>query len=410
MIAASTRASPNQLVLKEWVSQPARLTESELRAIQALGAGITVEPFGEPGTYMLTPGSVIGAVRAGPLNVVITPKLDSVRVLYMLGFGGDGVLPADEGYWGIEKGLVDAVAAVYSSLLSKALRRGLLMGYRTYEEALPSIRGRILFDAQARRRFGLLLPTELRYDDYTVDTEPNRLLKAALRRLLQLPLGNAKLRERLRELSAQFAAVSDVRFTASTLPQVQASSRLTRHFDGPLRLAELVIRNTSIELLPGETGATGMLFDMNRVFEDFVFEALRRRIHEVVPGRRWEHHAALSLDEAGELRLEPDLSLWNGNECSFVGDAKYKRTRLGSVDDVYQMLAYCIATDLPSGLLIYAEGPPVTVEHQVVHGGPRIQVATLAVSGSVPELNASLDALALMIQSAAGVSAHAVAP
>jgi hypothetical protein len=67
----------------------------------------------------------------------------------------------------------------YLGSLQQALRRGLLMGYVEREEALPLLRGRIRHADQARTRFGLPLPLEVHYDDYTVDTEANRILKTA---------------------------------------------------------------------------------------------------------------------------------------------------------------------------------------------------------------------------------------
>ena len=64
----------------------------------------------------------------------------------------------------------------------------------------------------------------------------------------------------------------------------------------------------------------------------------------------------MHLDEAGRVRLQPDLSWWDGRVCTFVGDAKYKRTKDERVPnaDLYQMLAYATALDLPGGLLVYA--------------------------------------------------------
>ena len=38
-------------------------------------------------------------------------------------------------------------------------------GYRTQEDALHAVRGRIRFDDQIRRRFSIPLPIEVRYDD-----------------------------------------------------------------------------------------------------------------------------------------------------------------------------------------------------------------------------------------------------
>ena len=88
------------------------------------------------------------------------------------------------------EGIVEPFVAAFLDALQRAMRRGLLMDYVEREEALPTIRGRVRFADQLRRHYGLPLPMEVRYDDYTLDTEANRLLKAALRRIERLRLRN----------------------------------------------------------------------------------------------------------------------------------------------------------------------------------------------------------------------------
>ena len=71
---------------------------------------------------------------------------------------------------------------------ARAFARGLLHGYRTEEEALYAVRGRIRFDEQIRRRFGIAMPVEVRYDEFTDDIRENRLVKAAVARLGEMRL------------------------------------------------------------------------------------------------------------------------------------------------------------------------------------------------------------------------------
>jgi hypothetical protein len=62
----------------------------------------------------------------------------------------------------------------------------------------------------------------------------------------------------------------------------------------------------------------------------------------------------LKLDEEGKYKLLPDISCWTGDSCRFIADAKYKDidSKEPPSADIYQMLAYCTATQLQSGLLI----------------------------------------------------------
>jgi 5-methylcytosine-specific restriction enzyme subunit McrC len=55
---------------------------------------------------------------------------------------------------------------------------------------------------------------------------------------------------------------------------------------------------------------------------------------------------------------------------------KYKETARGDIDDLYQLLAYCSATGLARGLLVYATAAHPTT-HEVVRNGPQLRVDTI---------------------------------
>ena len=76
----------------------------------------------------------------------------------------------------------------------RAFAGGLLHGYRTEEETLSTVCGRIAFAEQLRRRFDIPLPVEVRYDDFTDDITANRLVKAAGARLRGMRIGDRRSR------------------------------------------------------------------------------------------------------------------------------------------------------------------------------------------------------------------------
>ena len=104
----------------------------------------------------------------------------------------------------------------------------------------------------------------------------------------------------------------------------------------------------------------------------------------------------VTLDEKGAVKLEPDLSWWDGSVCRFVGDAKYKRITNDRVPnaDLYQLLAYATALDLPGGMLIYARGEADPVVHEVRHFGKRLEVAALDLSCPIDEIFTQIEGLA----------------
>jgi 5-methylcytosine-specific restriction enzyme subunit McrC len=368
------------------------LSAEELAELQSVPARLTIQPRGD--RYVVTPSSVVGAATTLHLHVVVEPKLPIDRVFYLLGYAKRIRFAAETTPLAARPDLVEPFVAAFLDALQRALRRGLPMSYVAREEALPTIRGRVRFAEQFRRRYDLPLPVEIGYDDYTIDTEANRLVKAALRRIEQLRLRRASSRRRTAEALVAFDGVSDTGFNPRRLP-VFSFTRLNERYRTVLELAALIVRSTSVELHPGATPTSSILFDMNIVFEDFVWAAMDDEMRRLLPPvYRWKQGKSIALDEGNVVRTEPDLSLWRGSRCVFVGDAKYKDTDQGEAGDLYQLLAYCSATGLAEGLLLYAQTPDEPTVHQVVRGGPRLRVETVDVSAPVEQLHERLRSLA----------------
>ena len=233
---------------------------------------------GAQGRYDLTSGSWIGALRTGSLAVEIRPKIPLDRVMFLISYALDPSKWRDTGFdFGVEDSLVEAVVPGFVRQVRRAFRRGVLQGYRVEEDALATVRGRIRFDDQIRRHFGIAPPIEVRYDEFTEDIDPNRLIKAAIRRLRRMRLRSQSTRNLLREFDGALASVSAVEYHPGRLPEV-AWSPLNAHYCPAVELAKLILRSCSFELRHGQTRSTSFLVDMNRVFEDFVVTALRETL------------------------------------------------------------------------------------------------------------------------------------
>ena len=96
--------------------------------------------------------------------------------------------------------------------------------------------------------------------------------------------------------------------------------------------------------------------------------------------------------------MYPDLSWWAESRPLFVGDAKYKKPDRGFQHaDIYQMLAYCTAADLPSGLLVYAAGEDTPVTYKIRHTGKTIEVASLDLQGTPEDILGEVRGLAARV-------------
>lgn len=316
------------------------------------------------GSWLLQPTDRVGVVRCGDLELQVRPKVGIARLLFLLGYARDpGFRPFDVD--GVsETDLWPALAHSLARQAERCLARGVLQGYVTVEEALPLVRGRVRLADQLSRRPGILVPLEVRYDDYAADIAENQILRTAVRRLRSVPTLNDDLRARLAHLDARLQPVRIIPYGAPA--PTWLLTRVNARYAPALRLADLVLRDLSFETGPGGLAVTAFVVTMSAVFEDFVTTALREALAPY-PGSTCAQYVA-PLDEQHQLIIRPDVVHLVGGEPAAIFDAKYKVAsttgRYGN-HDTYQMLTYCSVLRVPTGYLVYASGAKSAGAHRI---------------------------------------------
>ncbi len=365
------------------------LSRAELEALgrESRNLGLSIAPaVGEGGGYVLTPGSTVGAVEFDNLSVLIQPKIGIPQLLSLACYAiGKVHFQREEFYFPEEHALPDVLALALAHHARRAFARGLLHGYRVEEEALHTVRGRIRFDEQMRRRFGIPLPVEVRYDDFTDDILVNQLVKAAAYRLVDMRLRSLKARIGTGWIAGMLDNVSLREFPPNDVPDVPFD-RLNEHYKNVVELSRLILRHSAFQSSRGVTRASGFLIDMNVLFQEFLTVALREALG--VSERAFGEHGIPSLDKGNRLHLRPDLVWRDGSSCVFVGDAKYKNIADKAVpeSDIYQMLAYVTALNLQGGMLIYAKGEADTAAYHIRNVDKTVEVASLDISGTLNDI------------------------
>ena len=369
-------------------SDPLRLTSDELDTIRSLNADIDWR-IERDGSYRLRPGSIVGAVEAGNLSLLIQPKIDVLQLLSLACYAIRFFIP-NKSIFEFEQAdaLPDILARALATAAQRAFARGLLHGYHPREESLYTVRGRIRFDEQLRRRYNVPLPVAVRYNEFTADIRANRLIKAAAYRLGGSGLRSHQARSGLAWVVGILDNVSLTEFPANAVPEVEFD-RLNEHYRDVVGLSRLILRHSAFEATRGEVRAAGFLMDMNQVFQEFVTVALQETLG--LSRNTFSEQWAGSLDTAGKVRIRPDLVWREAGKPCFVGDVKYKNLTRESDnnrvpgEDLYQLLAYVTALDLPGGMLIYAQGEAEVADYTVRHSGKTLKVAALDLSGNLEQ-------------------------
>lgn len=301
--------------------------------------------------------NVVGVVRHGDLVVEVAPKLPVARVLWMLQEAG--MVPdwtRNHAPLADDLTITDTVLELYlRSVKQLILGSGLRHGYLGLDDTAWTLRGRLRAGDQLTRGLGRMLPIEVHYDDYSLDTLPNRTLAAALDVVCRLSEGRAgasALAARARALLSRFHGVALP--PPGTTPLVEISSRLPEAYRSALSIARLILGGGSLDAAVGARAGEGFLLPMPQVFEGLVANMLRAH-HG--PRLSTQETLAYGTYELGSpaRRIRPDLVL-TGDEGlpAVVLDTKYKRAE-PTPSDLYQMHVYARKFGVQDVVLLYAE-------------------------------------------------------
>jgi 5-methylcytosine-specific restriction enzyme subunit McrC len=329
------------------------LTHDEAAALNA--TKLLSATAASPG-WTVAAAFAVGALNVSGMIVRVQPKVGVVKTLQLLARAhGIHHLHLDDAHIGIDEAgdLSTILATLFAHEATTAFASGPLRGYRTEDQSLSVLRGRVRLRDQELRRFGLLVPLEVTVDEWTTDTDENRLIRAACRRLLALGGLPQSLRKRMLHTDRLLA---DVQLLAPGVPLPDwTPTRLNTRLHRLLRLAEIVLRHAAVEHLHGEVQVTGFVVPMEKLFEDLVARILEEHATEA----RVSTQRTYRLGNSGQLNIRPDIVfLRDGNEIA-VADTKYKilneKKKLRN-EDAYQLITYCTRLGLDVGHLIYAVG------------------------------------------------------
>ena len=253
--------------------------------------------------------------------------------------------------------------AFYFLFLQSVVRlaqRGLARRYRTVENNLPFLRGRIRFSEHLRQNAVNRARFFVGYDEFSADRPANRLIRTALDRLA-VRARRPRNQQLIHGLRVLFADIPP-----SRRPEVDWERRLVdrsmRHYGEVLPWVGLLLFHHGLATFTGEHRNRALLFPMEEVFEDFVTASFRR--YAGYPVQSQSPQWPLVMEGKDVLfRMKPDIALMSEspNQPAFILDAKWKRlearvddSRRGiAQSDLYQLFAYGKEYRVPKVALIY---------------------------------------------------------
>ena len=330
------------------------------------------------------------------------------NIYYMLAYAFQVL--NENGYKNIETEQFDNVGELCAAILSKGvslqLKRGLGKEYVSETEPLSSLRGKIDIAESIKTQSMLRKQLVCTYDDFTVNSYMNRIIKSTMELLIRSDITKARKKE-LRKLLVFFGEVEPLNvYDINWQLQYNRNNQSYRML---ISVCYLVVKG----LLQSNTSGGTKLMDfldeqrMCRLYERFILEYYRKEHPEI---RASASQIPWKLDDDFSFMLpvmQTDIMLSKGNTTLII-DAKYyghtTQEQYGvhtlHSGNLYQIFTYVKNKDAEygeqprnvSGMLLYAQTDESVQPNNVYRmGGNKISVRTLNLNCSFKEIASQLD-------------------
>lgn len=312
--------------------------------------------------------SYVGVIQIGGLTIEILPKADKKNnsekgeydkwrkaLLSMLAICKkikvDAVSEAslNKRYYS----LLDLYFELFVDEVRTLLRQGLIRKYHNQSSNTLSLKGRLDFGKNIQQN---LIHQERFYTSHQVyDYEHtiNQILLKALTILSKI-VTNPNLKDRISRIKLDFPDIKEIEITKIHFDRLN-ESRKTVPYNEAIKIAKMIILNYSPDIKGGQENMLALLFDMNKLWEEYIFRMLQKNkpndieIEFQNSQKFWESKTIRPDIVVTKKNIDPDK-----NEV-FIIDTKWKVIdyRNPSDDDLKQMYAYNLYWMAERSMLLY---------------------------------------------------------
>ncbi len=164
-------------------------------------------------------------------------------------------------------------------------------------------------------------------------------------------LGNGKFTDRINRILFEFDKIDKVKITSKHFAMVQIN-RKTKPYTNAIQIAKMLILNYSPNISSGTENMLTLLFDMNKLWEEYIFRILHRykpvnhKVSYQNSDKFWENK-----------RIKQDILITKEGGENFIIDTKWKiiKSNKPSDQDLKQMFVYNLHWDSPKSMLLYPQ-------------------------------------------------------
>jgi 5-methylcytosine-specific restriction enzyme subunit McrC len=257
------------------------------------------------------------------------------------------------------KGLVDSesitdlyerLAKILAERVLDRVRGGLYRSYVGESDSLPYVRGRIDVLSHIRTPTRVLVPCQ--FEEHTADLEDNQILLWTLTRILQSGICSERSLSHIRQARRALQGFATTCAFSSAQCVDRLYNRLNQDYEPLHALCRFFLEHTGPTHRLGDRQMLPVLVNMERLFELFVVEWLKRHISAPYMVRGQET-VEFQMGATVSINIDITLDDMRTGRTVAVLDTKYKAPDQPAASDIQQVVAYAEAKNCQRAILIY---------------------------------------------------------
>jgi len=303
----------------------------------------------------------VGIIQVDGLSIEILPKEDKDNssadwkglLLQMLKACGH-LKASSAGSANVKRqhlNLLEVYFELYLTEIEILIHRGLVKKYRKKTGNVKALKGKLEFAGNIRHNLVHKERFFTTHQVYDYDHLLHQTLAHALEILEQFCKGSY-LFDRCKRVLLNFPEITPLKVTKKQLEGI-VLNRKTAPYSQALELARLIILNYSPDISTGREKMISLLFDMNRLWEEFILIQIRKEL----AGTSYSVKGQDSQTFIGSNYLKPDIVIQHDIDSKkvYIIDTKWKRpqNKSSSISDLRQMYAYNRFWKAQKAMLLY---------------------------------------------------------
>lgn len=250
---------------------------------------------------------------------------------------------------------IEILIREYAKSLFECLKRLTPKKYVREENNLNYLRGKIKFSENIRNNSSNRAKFYCEYDEFSENNILNQLFLFVSTCLYNIS-NDSYNKKILKFIINYYSDIQLVRFDKFKAEKIKLY-RNQELFKKPFNLAKMFIEKTSVDLSKNKFENITLIWDMNKLFEEFVFEIMKK--HEAEFGCKLTAQRRKKLlvgDTSKKRNTFVDILIEKNDGEKIILDTKYKKFASSddfSNADVFQVSTYCLLHNTNHAILLY---------------------------------------------------------